>query len=62
MEGLRVFYFVLYVVGALCFLGAAIAAVIPPREGRVHLSGALIPFGLFCWLLPTVIEVGRTLG
>lgn len=57
------FYLVLLVLSALCFLGAAggRAAVGGDGVGRDGVKAlALLPLGLFFWVLVPVIETART--
>jgi hypothetical protein len=53
------FYFLLYVVAALLFLGAALAwyRPNPPRP----VSGTLLALGLFAWVLVPLIQTFKTL-
>lgn len=58
-------YFLLLLVGVLCFLGAALgrgvtAGADTGRGARAGLGAlALLPLGLFFVFLPAVIETGR---
>lgn len=59
-EAMETVYFILLLLGALCFAGAALGrAAVDANRGAGVRSLGLLPLGLLFWILVPMIQTGR---
>jgi len=54
-----VVYFILLLLGALCFLRSALGHQVVQRNGVTARDLSLVPLGLLFWILVPLIQFGR---